>query len=399
MKKRKTLDYQLFEQRAINDSKTYEIIYGMQEIKLQGCTQRMRWEWEDIQAKLFDVNISLLKLKQSQTAGSVLINETKNIIITFLAAYAVIDGSLSIGMMLAIQYIIGQLSIPIEQIAQFIYNIQDTKISMERISDIKNKQNENTEHHVNKIMDLTSGISVKNLSFLYEGTTNYVLNNINIHIPQGTTTAIVGASGSGKTSLIKLLLQYYPVKQGEILIGSQNINNINTDSWRQSCGAVMQDGFIFYDTIAKNISMSDDIIDMQKLSYAAKIANFDDFVNKLPLKYNTVIGSNGRGLSQGQKQRILIARAIYKMPQYLFLDEATNSLDAYNERKITNNLATFMQGRTVFIVAHRLSTVMNADQILVLYNGEIIERGKHSELVDKKGYYYQLIKNQLELGN
>jgi ATP-binding cassette subfamily B protein len=341
----------------------------------------------------------LLKLKQSQTAGSVFINETKNIIITFLAAYSVIDGSLSLGMMLAIQYIIGQLSVPIEQIAQFIYSIQDTKISMERISDVKNKQDENTNRPVNKITDSMADISIKNLSFTYEGTTHFVLNNINIHIPKGTTIAIVGASGSGKTSLIKLLLQYYKVKQGEILIGNQSINDMDTDTWRESCGAVMQDGFIFSDTIAKNISMSDDIIDIQKLAYAAKIANMNDFVNKLPLKYNTVIGQNGRGLSQGQKQRVLIARAIYKMPQYLFLDEATNSLDASNEQEITDNLSTFMKGRTVFIVAHRLSTVMNADQILVLHNGEIIERGKHPELVEAKGYYYQLIKNQLELGN
>jgi len=399
MRKRKILDYQIFEQRAINDSKTYEVIYGMQEIKLQGCSQRMRWEWEDVQAKLFEINISLLKLKQSQTAGSVFINETKNIIITFLAAYFVIGGSLSLGMMLAIQYIIGQLSVPIEQIAQFIYSIQDTKISMERISDVKNKLDENTNRPVNRIPQLTADISINNLSFAYEGTVRPVLNKINVFVPQGTTTAIVGASGSGKTSLIKLLLQYYEVNQGMIMIGNENINNIDTDLWRNSCGAVMQDGFIFSDTIARNISMSDDIIDTQKLAYAANIANLEDFVNKLPLKYNTVIGQNGRGLSQGQKQRILIARAIYKMPQYLFLDEATNSLDASNEREITNNLSTFMHGRTVFIVAHRLSTVMNADQILVLHNGEIIEKGKHAELVEVKGYYYQLIKNQLELGN
>jgi ATP-binding cassette subfamily B protein len=354
MKKRKILDYQLFEQRAINDSKTYELIYGMQEMKLQGCTHCMRWEWEDVQAKLFDVNISLLKLRQNQTAGSVFINETKNIIITFLAAYSVIAGSLSLGMMLAIQF--------------------------------------------NKMSELGNNIYIKDLSFAYEGTNHFVLKNIDINIPQGTTIAIVGASGSGKTSLVKLLLQYYEIKQGQICIGNHNINDIDTDSWRQCCGAVMQDGYIFSDTIAKNISMSDEIIDTEKLLYAAKIANLDNFVTRLPLKYNTIIGQNGRGLSQGQKQRILIARAIYKMPQYLFLDEATNSLDASNERQITDNLSTFMKGRTVFIVAHRLSTVMNADQILVLNNGEIIERGKHSELVEAKGYYYQLIKNQLELG-
>lgn len=398
MRKRKILDYRLFEQRAINDNKTYQLIQGMQEIKLQGCAQRMRWEWEDIQAKLFEINIANLKLKQAQRTGSVFINEVKDIIITFISAYAVINSDLTLGVMLAIQYIIGQLNLPIEQIAQFVYNMQDTKISMERIADIKQKKDENANRKDIAITE-SKNISIKNVSFRYNGSIQDVLKNINIDIPQKSSIAIVGASGSGKTTLIKLLLQYYKVKNGCIKIGEQNIDEINTETWRQHCGVVMQDGYIFSDTIAKNIAVSDDNINESRLLYAMKIANLEGFIDSLPLKLNTIIGIEGRGLSQGQKQRILIARAVYKMPQYLFLDEATNALDATNEKIITNNLNGFIKERTVIIVAHRLSTVMNADRILVLHNGEIIESGKHSELVNLKGYYYNLIKNQLELGN
>lgn len=398
MKKRKTIDYQIFEQQAINDNRTYQLIQGMQEIKLQGCSHRMRWEWEDIQAKLFDINISALKLSQSQTVGSVFINETKNVLITFTAAYSVVFGTLSIGMMLATQYIIGQLSVPVERIAQFIYNMQDTKISLERIANTTEKDDENKNRRLQNFNNETERILMNNVSFSYEGTLIPTLKNINMNIQRGSTTAIVGASGSGKTTLIKLLLQYYDVIDGEILIDNYNLNDIDTDFWRQQCGAVMQDGFIFSETIARNIAF-DDIIDIDKLAYASKMANLDEFVNRLPLKYNTIIGQEGRSISQGQKQRVLIARAIYKMPKYLFLDEATNALDATNEKEITNNLADFMRSRTVFIVAHRLSTVMNADQIIVLHQGEIIERGTHIELVEKQGFYYNLIKNQLELGN
>lgn len=398
MRKRKILDYQMFEQRAINDNKTYQLIQGMQEIKLQGCAQRMRWEWEDIQAKLFEINIANLKLKQAQRTGSVFINEVKDILISFIAAYAVINSNLTLGVMLAIQYIIGQLNLPIEQIAQFIYNVQDTKISMERIADIKQKKDENADRKEVTVTG-SKNISIKNVSFRYNGSNQDVLKNINIDIPQKSSIAIVGASGSGKTTLIKLLLQYYKAKNGYIKIGNQNIDEINTETWRQHCGVVMQDGYIFSDTIAKNIATSDDNIDERKLIYAIQVANLEDFINSLPLKLNTIIGIEGRGLSQGQKQRILIARAVYKMPQYLFLDEATNALDATNEKIITNNLDKFIKDRTVVIVAHRLSTVMNADRILVLHNGEIIESGKHNELVKLKGYYYNLIRNQLELGN
>lgn len=399
MKKRKILDYQLFEQRATNDSKTYQLIQGMQEMKLQGCTQRLRWEWEDVQAKLFDVNVKLLRLRQAQKSGSIFINETKNIFITFLTAYAVITGNLTLGVMIAIQFVIGQLSVPIEQIAQFIYSMQDTKISMERINVIKNKKEENRERSIENLNDLSNGdIIINQLSFAYKGTRNIVLHNIDLKVPKGETIAIVGASGSGKTTLVKLLLQYYNVKNGSIEVGGHNINDINTDLWRRKCGAVMQDGFIFSDTIAKNIAISEDEINLEKLEYASKMANLDEFVSKFPLKYDTMIGQEGRGLSQGQKQRILIARAIYKMPEYLFLDEATNALDADNEKEITERLNDFMKSRTVFIVAHRLSTVKNADKIIVLDNGEIIEQGTHNELVAARQSYYKLIKNQLELG-
>lgn len=399
MKKRRILDYEMFEQRARNDSKTYQLIEGMQEIKLQGCSQRMRWEWEDIQAKLFEVNVKLLKLSQSQKTGSIFINETKNVLITFLVAYAVIEGSLTLGVMIAIQFIIGQLNMPIEHIAQFIYSLQDTKISMERIADIKEQDDEDIYRPVKSMRYNKKNISIENLSFAYAGTKNEVLKNINLEVDEGKKIAIVGASGSGKTTLMKLLLQYYPITSGAIRIGGFSSNKVDTKYWRSLCGAVMQDGFIFSDTIAKNIAISDDIIDLEQLTYAAELANLNEFVEQCPLKYDTIIGQEGRGLSQGQKQRILIARAIYKNPQFLFLDEATNALDTSNEKEITDKLQDFMKEKTVFIVAHRLSTVKDADHIIVLNNGCIVEQGTHKTLVDRNGYYYELIKNQLELGN
>ena len=305
----------MFEQRAINDSKTYQIIHGMQEIKLQGCTQRIRWEWEDVQAKLFDANIKLLKLQQTQKSGSVFINESKNVLITFLAANAVIMDDLSIGVMIAIQFIIGQLGVPVEQIAQFIYHAQDTKISLERIADIKNRDEENLDRPINTVKNTNSLISIKNLTFTYDGNKKPVLKNINMDIVPGQTIAIVGASGSGKTTLIKLLLQYYSTYNGDITIGGAEINKIDTNYWRSRCGAVMQDGFIFSDTVARNIASSDEDIDLERLAYACEMSNTNEFVHTFPLKYNTIIGQEGRGLSQGQKQRILIARAIYKNPQ------------------------------------------------------------------------------------
>ncbi len=403
LKKRKELDYKYFEQNALNQSKTYQLISGMQEIKLQNYEKQKRWEWEDIQADLFKINIASLKLEQIQSAGNVFINETKNILITIVAATSVINGSLTLGMMLAIQYIIGQLKSPIDQIVNFIHDYQDTQISLERINEIHQKEDENSNKmdlFHNKLNN-DKNIYIQNLTFQYNGPRSQkVLNNINLIIPQGKVTAIVGASGSGKTTLIKLLLQYYRATQGNINIGNKNINDFNTTFWRNQCGAVMQDGFIFSETIAQNIAVTtNDNIDKDRLKFASKVANIDDYINSLPLNYNTIIGQEGQGLSQGQKQRILIARAVYKNPQYIFLDEATNALDANNEKKITKKLEQFFKGKTVIIVAHRLSTVKNADQIVVLDQGKIVEIGNHKELTNKKGAYYNLVKNQLELGN
>lgn len=398
VKKRKILDYLYFGKQSDITSKTYQFIEGMTEAKLQNCTQRKRWEWEDSQAELFEINVSRLKLQQKQQTGSILINETKNILITFMAAYAVINGNMTLGMMLAAQYILGQLNYPVEQIAGFIYSVQDAKISLERIGDVRNREDENSEDKKNFIPDKSENIYIKNLSFSYEGTKNNVLKNINLTIKKGKVTAIVGSSGSGKTTLIKLLLKFYDLKEGQIIVGESNLNTIHSTAWRKLCGAVMQDGYIFSESVARNIAVSEDNIDKEKLLNAAKTANITNFIKELPLGYDTIVGGEGRGLSQGQKQRLLIARAVYKDPKYIFLDEATNALDATNELIITENLSKFYQDRTVVIVAHRLSTVRNADNIVVMDNGEIIEQGTHDELVKEKGAYYNLIKNQLELG-
>ena len=400
LKKRRELDFKYFETQAHNQSKTYQLIQGMQEIKLQNSEKRKRWEWEDIQADLFKINISALKLEQTQEAGNVFINESKNIIITIIAALSVISGEMTLGMMLATQYIIGQLTLPVEQMVRFIHDLQDTKISLERINEIHQKDDEDKSKEFKQIILPNNDIIIKNLMFQYEGPhSKKVLNNINLTIPQGKVTAIVGASGSGKTTLIKLLLQYYNPVKGTIEVGNQDLQLFNSTWWRNNCGAVMQDGFIFSESIAKNIAQNDDEINKEKLIKASQIANIHDFIMEMPLKYNTVIGNEGQNLSQGQKQRVLIARAVYKNPDFLFFDEATNALDANNEKAIVENLQEFYKGKTVIIVAHRLSTVKNADQIVVLDDGKIVEMGNHKELTVKKGAYYQLVKNQLELGN
>ncbi len=400
LKKRRVIDYKYFEVRSRNQSKTFQLIQGMQEIKLQNAEQRKRWDWEDVQAELFQINVSALKLEQSQEAGNIFINEVKNIIITIFAALAVINNEMTLGMMLATQYIIGQLSLPIEQTVNFIHDLQHAKISFERINEIHNKEDENSQKQKHPQSNKGGSISVHNLVFQYEGPhSKKVLNNICFIIPKGKVTAIVGASGSGKTTLIKILLQYYKPVAGKIVIDGNDLKEVNTIFWRNQCGAVMQDGFIFSESIALNIAVGDSELDEEKLVQAAKIANIHDFVMELPLKYNTVIGNEGQNLSQGQKQRILIARAIYKNPDFLFFDEATNALDASNEKVIVEKLQDFYKGKTVIIVAHRLSTVKRADQIIVLDNGEIVEVGNHVSLTAKKGAYYQLVKNQLELGN
>ena len=401
LKRRKVLDYELFEQQAINNNKTYEFITSMQEIKLQDCEQRRRWEWEDTQADLFGVQMKSLKLQQTQEAGSIFINEVKNIIITVVAATAVIHGQMTLGMMLAVQYIIGQLNSPVEQLMNFFYSLQDVKISLERINEIHQMDDENGKVGLQtSIEDKSEGIDIKNIMFKYDPhALRKTIDDVNIHIPQGKVTAIVGASGSGKTTLIRLMLGYYPVLEGKINIGNTDINKLNKKWWRRQCGVVMQDGVIFSESIARNIAVDDGDIDKERLLKAAEIACIKDYVMALPLKFNTKIGRDGVGLSQGQKQRILIARAVYKNPDYIFLDEATNSLDANNERSIVENLDKFYKGKTVVIVAHRLSTVKNADQIVVIDHGKVVEIGNHESLTAKRGAYYNLVKNQLELGN
>ena len=401
LKRRKVLDYELFEQQAINNNKTYEFITSMQEIKLQDCEQRRRWEWEDTQADLFGVQMKSLKLQQTQEAGSIFINEVKNIFITVVAATAVIHGQMTLGMMLAVQYIIGQLNSPVEQLMNFFYSLQDVKISLERINEIHQMDDENgKEGLLTSIEDKNEGIDIKNIMFKYDPhALRKTIDDVSIHIPQGKVTAIVGASGSGKTTLIRLMLGYYPVLEGTINIGNTDINKLNKKWWRRQCGVVMQDGVIFSESIARNIAVDDGDIDKERLLKAAEIACIKDYVMALPLKFNTKIGRDGVGLSQGQKQRILIARAVYKNPDYIFLDEATNSLDANNERSIVENLDKFYKGKTVVIVAHRLSTVKNADQIVVINHGKVVEIGNHESLTAKRGAYYNLVKNQLELGN
>ena len=401
LRRRKVLDYELFEQQAINNNKTYEFITSMQEIKLQDCEQRRRWEWEDVQADLFGVQMKSLKLQQTQEAGSIFINELKNIVITVVAATAVIHGQLTLGMMLAVQYIIGQLNSPVEQLMSFFYSVQDVRISLERINEIHRMDDENGKQGLEtSVKEEDKGIDLENVNFKYDPhALKTIIDNVSLTIPKGKVTAIVGASGSGKTTLIKLMLGYYPVLGGQINIGGTDVNTLNKKWWRRQCGVVMQDGVIFSESIARNIAVDDKEIDKQRLQTAAEIACIHDYVMGLPLKYNTKIGRDGVGLSQGQKQRILIARAVYKNPNYIFLDEATNSLDANNERMIVEHLDEFYKGKTVVIVAHRLSTVKNADQIVVQDKGKVVEIGNHEELTAKRGAYYNLVKNQLELGN
>ena len=401
LNKRKIIDYEMFEKQAINNNYTYQFITSMQEIKLQDCEKRRRWEWEDIQADLFQVQMKSMKLQQTQEAGSIFINEVKNIVITVLSATSVIYGEMTLGMMLAVQYIIGQLNSPVDQLMNFLYSMQDVRISLERINEIHGSRNEeNTRRYITAFKNNNHDIVFNNVSFKYDphSLTN-IIENISFFIPDGKVTAIVGASGSGKTTLIKLMLGFYPITDGYIHIGDTNINTLNLKWLRRKCGVVMQDGVIFSESIARNIAVDDGEIDKERLVRAAEIANIHDYIMGLPLKYNTKIGRDGVGLSQGQKQRILIARAVYKNPQFIFLDEATNALDAKNERAIVENLNEFYKGRTVVVVAHRLSTVKNADQIVVLDAGKVVEVGDHSTLIEKQGTYYNLVKNQLELGN
>lgn len=398
LKKRKDLDYRLFDQMSSSQTSLIQLITGIQEIKLHNSEKTKRWEWERIQAHQFKSTQRALALSQYEQVGSVFLNELKNILVTYLTAKAVMQGEISFGVMLAIQYIIGQLNGPINQMVTFIHSIQEAKISLERLNDIHQLEDEEQDND-SKTSDLPINrtITFDNVSFSYVGGRK-VLDSINLTIPENKKTAIVGASGSGKTTLIKLLLRFYEPQEGSIRIGHNKLANFNIRMWRDFCGSVLQDGFIFSDTISRNIVVSDEFIDKNKLKYASNIANINDFIESLPLGFQTVIGPDGQGFSQGQKQRVLIARAVYKDPGLIFLDEATNALDASNERVIVENLNEFLQGKTVVVVAHRLSTVMDADLIVVMDKGKIVEQGTHEELSRIRGHYFELIRNQLELG-
>lgn len=399
LKRRKDLDYRRFDVSSQNQSSIMQLVSGINEIKLNNCEKQKRWEWEGLQVKLFRLNIKDLSYAQIQQAGTFFLNEGKNILITFLTAKAVIDGDLTLGSMLAIQYIVGQINGPVEQMLDFFIQFQDAKISFDRLSEIQEMQDEEIagKFYLNDLPSDKS-ITLKEVTFSYPGN-EPVLLNLSIFIPQNKTTAIVGMSGSGKTTLLKLLLRFYDPVHGDIRIGNGYLNQIGQQFWRGRCGAVMQDGFIFSDTILKNIALNDYYPDLARLNYAVKVANLSEFIESLPLGYHTKIGGEGNGLSQGQKQRILIARAVYKNPDYIFFDEATNALDAHNEKVIMENLEGFLRGKTVVIVAHRLSTVKNADNIIVLNHGKVVEQGNHLELTRLEGEYYNLVKNQLELGN
>ena len=403
MKQRRELDFKRFAQMSDNQSNLIQLITGMQEIKLNNCEKQKRWDWENIQSKLFRVNIKGLALNQYQQAGGGFFNQSKNILITFIAAESVVNGSMTLGMMMAVQYIIGQLNAPIEQMIGFIRSAQDAKISLERLGEIHLKEDEEPDGSENTLIHRipeNTQISINDLSFQYEGPRSpLVLKDLNLIIPENKITAIVGTSGSGKTTLVKMMLGFYKSVKGEIRVGDFQLDSISAKLWRSNIGAVMQDGFIFSDTIANNIAISDETIDKEKLLNAVRVSNIREYIESLPLGFNTKIGQEGTGLSQGQKQRILIARAVYKNPQFIFFDEATNALDANNEKIIMENLDEFFEGRTVVVVAHRLSTVKNADQIVVLEKGSIIEKGTHSQLTALKGAYYNLVKNQLELGS
>ena len=401
LKRRRELDYKRFQQSAANQSNIVQLVTGMQEIKLNGCEKQKRWEWERIQIKLFKVSLKSMMLNQNQQLGAVFINQAKDILISFLSAHAVIKGEMTLGMMMAVQYIIGQLNAPIQQFIGFTQAAQDARISLERLGEIHNRDDEEKPDDA-KINDIPADkdIEIRKLCFQYEGPdSEKVLDNISFIIPAKKITAIVGVSGSGKTTLIKLLLGFYNPVKGDVLIGGTALSRFSQREWRRCCGVVMQEGFIFSDTIAGNIGLMDEMPDKQKIDRATETASIKEFVENLPLGYNTRIGNDGHGLSTGQKQRILIARAVYKEPDFIFLDEATNSLDARNEKAIMENLSAFFKGRTVVVVAHRLSTVKNADKIVVLEKGRLVEEGTHRELVETKGAYYNLVKDQLELGS
>lgn len=399
LRQRKKLDYMRFQESANNQSNIIQLITGMQEIKLNNCEKKKAWEWQQIQSRLYDVSLKSLNLLQTQQAGGLFIDQTKNIIITFLAAQSVINGEMTLGMMLAVQYIVGQMNAPVSQFISFMQSTQDAKISLDRLNEIQEIEDEGIDKgkHMDEIDD-NLPITVKNLNFRYNGPrSRLVLKNISFSIEPHKITAIVGTSGSGKTTLMKILLGFYKPISGEIYVGKNKLTDIEEKAWRKKCGVVMQDGFIFSDTIANNIAASDNVTNIQRVKSAATSARINDFVESLPMGYNTVIGMEGNGISSGQKQRVLIARVVYKNAPYIFLDEATNALDANNEASIMNNLTDFFKGKTVVIIAHRLSTIKKADKIIVMDNGNIVEEGNHAQLISRNGPYSELIKKQMDV--
>ena len=405
LKKREQVDFQRFQQLSDNRGALIELIQGMPEIKLQNSERKHRWAWANIQAKLFRANIRALAITQYQDAGATFITQVKDILITIIAAKAVIDGQMTLGMLLAVQYIVGQLNAPLKQLVLFVRSAQDARISLDRLGEIHQREDETPsvgpdQLHLNMLPE-HGDLRLENVSFRYNAHSNDVLKNVSLTVPKGKVTAIVGTSGSGKTTLVKLLLGFYRPTEGHIRVGGVHLHNVDPHTWRARCGAVLQDGYIFSKSIAQNVAESERShrgIDKAKLLDAVKMANIQDFIEDLPLNYNTQVGAKGNGLSQGQRQRLLIARAVYKDPDYLFFDEATNALDANNERRITENMDAFFEGRTVIVVAHRLSTVRHADSIVVLERGRIVEWGDHAQLIQARGAYYHLVKNQLELG-
>ena len=401
LKWRKKLDYMRFQEASNNQSSIVQLISGMQDIKLNNCEKQKRWEWERIQAKIFKISIKGLTLSQTQQIGGTFIDQTKNIIISYIAAKSVIDGNMTLGMMTALTYIIGQLNAPVKQFVFFTREYQDAYLSMKRLGEIHNREDEEPNGN-EKIHDIPedAGLEFSGVTFQYEGPHSpKVIDNISLKVPHGKVTAIVGASGSGKTTIMKMMLGFYTPVEGAVTLGGVDLKNYSESAWRRQCGCVMQEGYIFSNSIAENIALCDETPDMQRVRQAADVANIREWIEKLPLGYNTKIGADGHGLSVGQKQRILIARTAYKNSPYLFFDEATNSLDANNEKAIMENLDHLFEDKTVVIIAHRLSTVKNADNIIVLNSGHIVEEGTHAELTARKGYYYELVRNQLELGN
>jgi ATP-binding cassette subfamily B protein len=406
LRKRKIVDYFKFQEQSKNQSSIYELINGVSEMKLNQFEAYKCKEWEDIQQKLYKINLRLLKIDQFQHSGFEFFNQSKNIIVTFLAAYNVVIGQMTLGELMGISYIIGQMNSPVNQLVIFFRSLQDARLSLERLNEVQNNPDEEQPEQLPlniyspmQLKSVTKGITLYNVSFQYQGPLSpFVLKDIDLFIPEGKITAIVGTSGSGKTTLLKLLLKFFSPVEGTVLYNQDNINQLSAQSLRQNTGVVMQDGYIFSDTIERNIATGDEDIDPDKLRKATEVAYLDNFIDSLPLGYKTKIGTDGNGISGGQRQRILIARAVYKNPHYIFFDEATSSLDAESEKKIYDNLQRFFHGKTVIIIAHRLSTVKNADQIIVLKNGMITEKGTHQKLVSNQSEYFNLVRNQLELG-